>query len=176
MVTQPWAEDALDTMLAATEAQFVGTNSRLRAAEAGLEQCQQENARLSASATSTNAAITELQDQVRTLGDVVNMLQAGIGIGNVSCPAYPAVANGQVSGGGTLPGATRVIRCNGGGFIMAGSNGVVNCHTDGCVNGWPLGAPPPRPPPPPPPPPPSIPTRQVDALWARCFDYRMGRG
>ena len=87
VVTQPWAEAAMDDMAATIEAQLAGASSRVGAAESAIDACQRDSEALAAGASRAAATIAELTDQVRTLGDVVNQLQAAANAQGVACPA-----------------------------------------------------------------------------------------
>eukprot|EP00036_Acanthoecidae_sp_10tr_P009068 CAMPEP_0182928648 /NCGR_PEP_ID=MMETSP0105_2-20130417/15693_1 /TAXON_ID=81532 ORGANISM="Acanthoeca-like sp., Strain 10tr" /NCGR_SAMPLE_ID=MMETSP0105_2 /ASSEMBLY_ACC=CAM_ASM_000205 /LENGTH=422 /DNA_ID=CAMNT_0025066653 /DNA_START=37 /DNA_END=1305 /DNA_ORIENTATION=- len=83
---------------------------------------------LSALNTSASTSIAALTQQVAALQSAVSALSAVITT-NVSCPAYPALTAGTVSGHGNHPGSVRVLHC-GVGFYLSNTSTVV-CMANG---------------------------------------------
>ena len=85
------------------------------------------------------AELTALAEKVVGVGGVEPRLAAvedavsllALGDNTTQCGAYPEVpGGGLVRGGGLAVGSIRIIDCSAG-TVLAGSSGVVVCHTDG---------------------------------------------
>jgi len=112
-------------------------HSELAAERAARRQSDAANAEARLKSDAAIAALTEKVDGVggvrprlAAVEDAVSLHTRDDDANATECGAYPEVAGGRVSGVGVGGGAVRIIECVNG-ALLAGSSGVVVCHTDG---------------------------------------------